>query len=188
MAKPSKPPLGPKLGPDEGVPLIPASEPEGDEDGWGVASVSLGMNLDLDPAILVDRVSRALLTHHREAILAGVRPDGGGQQKALSGRALAAPGRQSDHRGYRTGFLADNLRRSKIQREGDQQASTRILPPPNRNVYLAQEAKRGVLLLTLSGRASEVAREAASEATADIVTGRRVRKDEGEKAAKESGK
>lgn len=176
---------GPKLGPGEGTTVIPPSSETSTEDGWGTNTVSAGLSLDLDAAILVDHMTRALLTHHREALLAGQRPDGRGPQKPLSQRALDAPGRQSDHRGYRTGVLADGLRRTKI--EGDRQnATSRIVPPPNRNVYVATELKNGVSILTLAGKAGEVAREAAGEAVAEITTGRRIRKSKGEVEAEEA--
>ena len=66
---------------------------------WGVRVVSAGLAVDLDAAILVDRMSAAHLKHTRAAIIAGERPDGGGEQAPLSARALAAPNRQSDNRG-----------------------------------------------------------------------------------------
>ena len=179
---------GPKLAGGEGTnTVIPPSSGGDDEDGWGTNTVSAGLSLDLDAAILVDRMTRALLTHHREAILSGQRPDGKGPQKPLSSQALAAPGRQSDHRGYRTGVLADGLRRTKI--EGDRQnATSRIVPPTNRNVYVANELRNGVSILTLAGKAGEVAREAAGEAVAEITTGKRIEKSKTELEADEAGK
>ena len=176
-----------KLKPGEGTTLIPPSSPQGDEDGWGTNTVSAGLSLDLDAAILVDRMTRALLSHHRESLLSGQRPDGKGPMKPLSQQALNAPGRQSEHRGYRTGVLADGLRRTKI--EGDRtQANSRIVPPTNRNVYVANELQNGVSILTLAGKAGEVAREAAGEAVAEITTGRRLKKSKTELEADEAGK
>lgn len=157
--------------PGEIIPELPAVAIGPQE--WGTSVVSIGFGLDLDPAILVDRMTRAVLQHTRDSILAGVRPDTGGPQKEISARAAAVPGRQSDHRGYRTGALADGIRRSKIARDGAT-ASSRIVPPPNRNVYVAEEKKRGVNLLTLAGKSGAAAREGAREAMAEIVQGGKV--------------
>lgn len=177
-----------KLKPGEGTnTVIPPSTDEGDEDGWGVNTVSAGLELDVDAGAIVDRVRRRLLEHHRESLLTGQRPDGKGPMKPLSQQALNAPNRQSDHRGYRTGVLADGLRATKI--EGDRrEASCKIQPPTNRNVYVANELKNGVSILTLAGKAGEVAREAAGEAVAEITTGRRLKKNKGEVDAKEADK
>lgn len=139
--------------------------------------------MDLDPAILVDRMTRAVLQHTREAILEGKRPDGGGPQKALSKQALAAD-RQSPHRGYRSGVLADGIKRSKIKRSGTKATST-IVPPPSRNAYLAQERKRGINLLTLAGASGEAAREAAREAVKEIAQGGEVPKSDKELEAED---
>lgn len=141
-------------------------------DEWGVRVGSVGFALDLDPAILVDRMTRAVLQHTRDSILEGVRPDGGGPQKELSKKALSVD-RQSPHRGYRTGHLADGIKRSKIKRKGHT-ASSRIVPPSNRNVYVAEERKRGINLLTLAGASGEAAREAARQAVAEIAEGGKV--------------
>ena len=168
---------------DTKIPLIPASPPQpsgGDE--WGTRVHSVGIDLDLDPAIPVDAMSRAILVHLRQSILSGVRPDGKGAQKALGAKAAALPGRQSPHRGYKTGVLADGLRRLRIKTSGSK-ASTRIVGPTTRNVYLAMEAKRGVYMITGAGKVATVAKEAALEVMREIVKGLSPKVDRGEEEA-----
>lgn len=143
---------------------------------------SAGFELDLDPAIPVDAMSRAILLHLRESILQGKRPDGKGSQKKLGDKAAAIPGRQSPFRGYRTGVLADGLRRLRIKVTGSK-ATTRILGPQNRNVYLAQEAKKGVRYITGSGAVGEAAKAAALEVMKEVLKGKPVKTDPGEETA-----
>lgn len=188
MAKPTRKPGGRPLPADGSagptvVPVIPTVADTGDVE-WGTRCVSAGFAIDLDAGILVDRMSAALLQHTREAILEGQRPDGGGEQTALSARALAAPDRQSDNRGYRTGELADGLRRTAIESNG-REASCRVLPPVSRNAYVARERKLGRELLTIRGAAGAVVEAAAREAVAEMVSGDEVAKNRGEVAAKD---
>jgi hypothetical protein len=143
---------------------------------------SAGFELDLDPAIPVDRMSRAILLHLRESILEGKRPDGKGSQKALGAKAAAIPGRQSPFRGYRTGVLADGLRRLRIKTSGNK-ATTRILGPTTRNVYLAQEAKKGVRYITGAGAVGDVAKAAALEVMKEVLKGKSPKTDKGEEEA-----
>ncbi len=154
---------------------------------WGVRVVSAGLAVDLDAAILVDRMSAAHLRHTRAAIIAGERPDGGGEQAPLSARALAAPNRQSDNRGYRSGELADELFRTPIESTG-QEASCRILPPRSRNAYVGKERKLGRELLTVRGAAGAAVEAAAREAAAEMMSGHEVSKSRGEVAAKDADK
>lgn len=151
------------------VVLIPESEEGGDVE-WGVRTVSAGFAIELDPVALCDAMSRALLDHHREALSTGQRPDGGGPQKPLGRRALADPDRESANRGYNTGLLADELRRTAITSDG-LTATCRILPPTVRNAYVAKEAARGVVLLTGAGAAGEAAANAARAVVAVMVEG-----------------
>lgn len=165
------------------TPLIPPSDPtnQGDDE-WGTKVHSVGLSIDLDAAIPVDAMSRAILVHLRESILEGKRPDGKGPQKKLGAKAAAIPGRQSEFRGYRTGVLADGLKRSKIKSNG-KKASTRIVGPSNRNVYLASEAKKGVFLITGAGKVAEVARAAALEVLKEALKGEPIKVDDGEEKA-----
>lgn len=154
---------------------------------WGVRVVSAGLAVDLDAAILVDRMSQAHLAHTRAAILEGQRPDGGGEQAPLSARALAAPDRQSDHRAYKSGELADGLRRTAIESNG-REASCRVLPPVSRNAYVGRERKLGRELLTVRGAAGAAVEAAAREAAAEMMSGHEVSKSRGEVAAKDADK
>lgn len=140
---------------------------------------SLGLTIDMSADILVDAMTRACLVHTREAILAGVRPDGGGSQRKLGIKAASLPGRQSPFRGFNTGQLADHLRRTKIKGTTNK-ASSRIVGPSNRNVYLSQEAAKGVNFLTAEGTSGEVMREAAQAAVTAMVSGREVIRDTGD--------
>lgn len=169
------------------IPVVPAVDTGEGGVEWGVRTVSAGFALDLDAAILVDRMSAALLRHTRESILAGQRPDGGGPQDELSARALANPDRQSPHRGYASGTLADELYRTPIESTG-REASCRVLPPRSRNPYVGRERKNGRELLTLRGAAGAVVEAAAREAVAEMLTGREVDKSRGELAAKDVDK
>lgn len=182
-----KPRLGAPLRPDspgEGkIVVVPPMAPPTDE--WGFNIASLGLTVDLAAEIVVDAMSRAGLMHIRQSLLEGRRPDGGGAQKALGAKAAADTGRQSQFRGYKTGHLADKVRRSAIK--GDtSKASCRIVPPPDRNVYVAEELKRGVVLLTADGAAGEVMRAAAREAIAAACTGREVIHEDGDVDAEDA--
>lgn len=184
---PRRPKLGAPLPADGSAPtatvVVPASD--GPEEEWGCRVVTTGLALDLDAAIVVDAMTRAHLIHTRESILEGERPDGGGPQKPLHARALADPDRQSHHRGYRTGELADHLRRTPIAGDASAASST-VLPPTSRTVYVATERDRGVNLLTGDGAAGEAAIAGARAAIAAIATGREVIHDDGEVEAKDA--
>lgn len=112
-------------------------------------------SFSLDAGLLVDAISTSLLVFFRQGIMAGEKPDGTGSQPALTEKVAAQKDRRSRFRGYRTGFLADNLRRGRIT-GSTTKASTRILPPTNRNVFVAAEAKRGNSFFSVAGAAGEV--------------------------------
>lgn len=156
--------------PGEIIPPIPATALAPDE--WGVRMAHAGFGIDTDPAVILDPMTIAHLLHTRTSILEGKRPDTGGDQRPLSRQALAVP-RHSEHRGNRTGYFADHIRRTKIKRSGFE-ATSSIVPPPNRNVYVADERKHGVNLLTLAGKSGEVVRQAARDAVAKIAQGGKV--------------
>lgn len=170
-------------GPTVGV-VVPAATASSDVE-WGARVISAGFAVELDPVILVDAMSRALLSHTRDAILAGQRPDGGGAQAELSARALAAEGRQSEHRGYKSGELADGLRRTAIESDG-RTASCRVLPPKSRTAYVAKERKRGIVLLTGAGAAGAAVAEAARAAVGAMMSGATVERDKSETVAKDA--
>jgi hypothetical protein len=167
--------------------IVPPLDVDDDENGWGIRIVSAGFAIDLRAEVLVDAMTRATLAHHRESILSGQRPDGGGPQRPLGQRALADPDRQSPHRGYKSGELADGIRRTAIKSSGGgTEATSRIVGPPSRNAYLGKEAARGVVLVTGAGRAGEVATAAAAACVEAMVSGREVLNDRGETTAKET--
>lgn len=128
------------------------------------ATFVTGANWDfsLDAGLLVDALTSSLLVLYRDGIMSGQRPDGSGAQPDLRARAANAKGRKGKVRGFRTGFLADNLRRSKIT-GSTTKASSRILPPTSRNVYLASEAKNGVSFFSVQGTAAAVIQEVTDE-------------------------
>ena len=115
----------------------------------------------------------------------GKRPDGGGEQKPLSKQALANPDRESPHRGYHTGLLADGLYRTAIKSDGNTASST-INAPPERNAYLGKERKRGVVLLTAAGAAGEAAATAARETARVMASGAKIVTDPATVAAKDA--
>lgn len=128
------------------------------------ATFAVGANWDfsLDAGLLVDALTSSLLVLYRDGIMSGQRPDGTGAQPDLRPRAAAAKGRRSQNRGHRTGFLADNLRRSKIT-GSTTKATSRILPPTSRNVYIASEAKNGVSFFSVQGTAAQVIADVTDE-------------------------
>lgn len=172
-------------GPPTVIPIVePAADPV-PASGWGHRRVTAGFAVDLDAAHLVDAMTRAHLVHTRDAIMAGQRPDGGGLQKPLGKRASGDPDRQSPHRGFKEGVLADGLRRTEIKSDG-KTASTTVYPPKERTAYVAKEQKRGVVFITGSGAAGEAALAGAREAAAAMGSGRRIVSDDGEVAAKDA--
>jgi hypothetical protein len=151
----------------------------------GVQIVSVGFAVDFDPVAIVDAMTRAAMAQIRSSILAGQRPDGKGAQKALSRQALADPDRESPHRAFNTGELADNIRRTPIKSTATGASST-VLPPTSRTVYVAKEKARGVVLLTTAGAVGEAAAAAAQEALAVIAEGRSISARPGEVRAKDA--
>lgn len=153
--------------------------------GWGHRQVSAGFAVDLDAGHLVDAMTRAHLVHTRDAIMAGERPDGGGPQKPLGARASGNPDRESPHRGFNSGELADNLRRTEIKSDGTT-ASATVYPPTSRTAYVSTEQKRGVVFITGSGAAGAAAVAGAQQAAEVMASGRRVIGDPSEVAAKDA--
>lgn len=172
------------MDPDTGCVLLPTLNdgPSGDE--WGCSRVSAGFCLDLNPALLLDAMTRAVLLHTRGSIIEGKRPDNGAAQVELSKRALANPARQSPNRGYSTGLLADHLKRDMTS--DGQTAKARIIGPPARNAFLAQQRARGINLLTLAGKSGDAMREAAEAVVAGMATGREVLSDTGDVDAEDA--
>lgn len=115
-----------------------------------------------DAGLLVDALRTALLSLYRQGIREGEKPDGSGAHPALTERAKAAKGRVGKTRGFKTGYLADNLRASKIT-GSTVKAQSRIVPPSNRNVYLASELKRGNSFFAVTGIAAIVIADVTDE-------------------------
>ena len=167
------------------IPAVDATDTGAPSLDWGTRVITAGLAIDLDAAILVEAMADAHLRHTRTAILAGERPDGGGPQDPLRARTLADPDRQSPHRGYKTGTLADEIYRTPIETTGNE-ASCRILPPRARFAYVGKERKLGRELLTVRGAAGEAVAKAAREVAAEMMTGNAIAKNGGETAAKEA--
>lgn len=127
----------------------------------GTSVVTAGFAIDLRADALVDAMSRALLVRHRDAIASGQKPEGGPQRPLSEGRRNDAD-REKPVRGYKTGHLADNLRRSKITGT-TAKATAKILPPSDRNVFVALELERGVHYFSVEGEAGEAAGQAARD-------------------------
>lgn len=110
----------------------------------------------LDAGLLVDALTTGLLQFYRQAVISGEKPDGSGAQPELKRQAANVRDRKPGKiRGYRTGWFADNIRRSKIT-GSTTKAQSRILPPTNRNVFVSMEAKRGISYFSTQGTAAEV--------------------------------
>lgn len=154
--------------------------------GPGVRLTGEPLVIDLDARAIVDFARREILEAASENIAEGRRPDGG-PQRPLSNRAKADPRRVSEHRGYRTGHLADNLRASPIKGDS-QRASSSVLPPTDRNVFVATEAERGVTYLAISGEISRRVDAAISAGVAAMLEGRAVEAEQGEPTAREERK
>ncbi|WP_434418891.1 hypothetical protein [Nannocystis pusilla] len=141
------------------------------------------MVVQIDARVLVDVARRAILAATRDQLYAGKRPDGG-PQRPLGARHAADPRRVSDKRGVRTGHMADELRATPIK--GDTgRAESSIAAPPDRNVLVATEAKRGVRYLGIGPAHAAAAERAMAEAMAAMIEGRKVEPEQGEPTAKE---
>lgn len=137
----------------------------------------------LDARALVDAARRAVLATTADQIREGRRPDGG-PQRPLSRYAAADPKRLSQHRGYRTGHLADELRATPIRGDAGKAEST-VLPPTDRNVFVATEKARGVTYLAIGPEVAAAVDKATSEAAAAMLAGRKVEAEQGEPKARE---
>jgi hypothetical protein len=185
MASKLPPPkLGPKLtpgnvNPNTGVTLFEPRDDAEDGENWGCRIKTEGLTLDLDPTIILDRQSRAVLLHTSESLKAGQKPDGSGASKPLKERALSEPNREAETRGFKSGELADGIKRTQIKVSGGT-AKCRMVPPPSRNAYVGTELKRGYVILSGEGKARQVAIDAANEAVAAMMTGRQVEHDDSE--------
>jgi hypothetical protein len=171
-------------GPPTAIVILPqVDDPAGL--AWGTRTVSAGFAVDLNAGHLVDSMTRAFMDHIRTSLMEGQRPDGGGEQKALSRQALSDPDRESPHRGFKTGELADGIYRTPIKSTGPTASST-VQPPASRNAYVGKERQRGVLLLTGAGVAGQVSAAAAQETARVMAEGRTIITSAGEVRAKDA--
>ncbi|MCY0985986.1 hypothetical protein OV203_02520 [Nannocystis sp. ILAH1] len=168
-----------------GAGVIGPAGPSGEQAGAAL-EVDGDLVVLLDARALVDVARRAVLTTTREHILAGKRPDGGPQRPLSTGR-LTDANRVSEHRGVRTGDMADNLRATAIKGDAGA-AECWITVAPNRNVFIATEAARGVTYLGIGPAHAAAAAQAVNEAAGEMMAGRKVEAEQGEpKAAEEAG-
>lgn len=148
----------------------------------GPIQVSGDLVIDFDARALVDVGRRAILPVIREDIMEGRAPDGS-PQPPLSKRAALQP-RESDHRGFKTGELADGLVATAIKGT-ETSASCTIRGPTNRNVVLGKEAKRGRFYIAMGPRAEAAAMEAIDGAVDAMLEGRKVEMEQGEPTSRE---
>ena len=185
MARRRKPKDEPKrTAPDLSLSGAGAIGPAGP--GGAPAGVQLegpALAVELDARALVDVMRRAVLAATSDAIREGRRPDGG-PQRPLSKRAAADPTRESPNRGFKSGVLVDELRATPVK--GDVgRAESSVLPPTTRNVFIAQEAARGVVYLAIGPATTAAATAAADEAVAAMLESRKVELEQGEPLARE---
>lgn len=157
----------PKDAPHAGVILVNEAKNAGTskKPTKGISCQFVGQSdwaFDLDAGLLVDALSTALLVLYRTAVMEGEKPDGSGKQKELSPKVKSQKDRASQNRGYRTGFFADDIRRGKIT-GSTTKAASRILPPTNRNVFVASELKRGIEYFSTQGIAQLVISDVTSQ-------------------------
>lgn len=128
--------------------------------------------INLDAGLIVEIVAGALLVFGRDSILSGKRMEDGKDQRPLGAQARAES-RITQHRGAKSGLLADGLRRSRITGNTTRARCT-ILPPTTRNVFIALEAKRGISYLGL-GEATDAVIALAVQTAIDAAMSARAR-------------
>lgn len=142
--------------------------------------------VNVDSRAIVDAARRAALAATRENIADGRKPDGS-PQKPLSKEVAAQPGRAGPVRGFKTGHMADNLRSTAIKGT-TAKAETTIMVPTDRNVFIAQEAKRGVEYLGFGAAVDAAIVQAVDEYLEHMLDGLKVEVAQGEPRAKEVDK
>lgn len=184
-----KPSQSPPRKPEDGGAVILAGAGAIGPAGPGGERAGATLEVDRDLVVLIDSraivdvARRAVLAEVRDQIYDGQRPDGG-PQRPLSDRHAADPRRVSDKRGVRTGHFADELRASPIK--GDTaRAESSVMPPVDRNVFVATEAKRGVRYLGIGQRHAAAVERAVAEVVQAMTAGRKVEPEQGEPLAHE---
>lgn len=155
--------LGKKGQPHEGTIVLAEQRVRGakqkSKNGFTTSFAASGdWDFSFDAGLLVDAIRTALLALYRQGIIEGEKPDGSGAQPPLKEATAKQKDRRGKTRGYKTGYLADNLRASKIT-GSTTKATSRILPPTNRNVYIASELKRGNSFFSVQGIAALLIQE-----------------------------
>lgn len=154
--------------------------------GGGAAGVALegpALAVELDARVLADGMSRAVLAATSDAIRAGLTPDGA-RQRPLSKVRAAEAGRESEVRGYRTGHFADELRTGRVVGTATS-ARVDVMPPVDRNVFVATEAARGIRYLGVGPAAMAAAERAAAELVEAQLEQRKLEPGEGNAVARE---
>lgn len=146
-----------RVDPQAGAVLMAGSEARGKSGGLTVSLVAKNVTVEIRADALLDAARAELLALYRLWTIQSLRPDTGGPMPPLKKAAAAVEGRKGG-RGYRTGFLADSWRSPKMTGT-TAAARARILPPTNRNVFVAEEAKRGVFYLLIGPRHEAVLQE-----------------------------
>lgn len=142
--------------------------------------------VNVDSRAIVDAARRAALRVSRDNIAEGKKPDGS-PQKPLSKGVAAQPGRAGPVRGYKTGHMADNLRSTPIKGT-TAKAETTIMVPTDRNVFIAQEAKRGIEYLGFGAVVDAAIVEAVDDYLELMLDGLNVEAEQGEPRAKDVDK
>lgn len=142
-------------------------------------------DFSFDAGLLVDAISTALLALYRQGIMEGEKPDGSGAQPKLTDKVAAQKDRKGKVRGYKTGYLADNIRRGKIT-GSTTKATSKILPPTNRNVYISSELKRGNSFFSVQGIAALLIQEITDQFIAGGIVNQNRAPDLGEKDSKKA--
>lgn len=120
----------------------------------------------LDAKAIAEAGARALSDHTSRTIKAGLDPSTGAPKPDLKPRAAAKKGRKGG-RGYDTGKLADGLR---VRAEGSSiSGKARVSVPSGRHAFIASEAKRGVVYLSVEGQAAVVIDDAVSGVLEDEI-------------------
>jgi hypothetical protein len=145
---------------EAGVVLFAGSERRGKATGReGALTISLvarEVPIEIRADVLLDIVRAELLALYRQQIMQGRKPDGGPQPRL--GKSASQVQDRKGGRGFRTGFLADNLRSPKMTGT-TASARARILPPTKRNVFIASEAARGIFYLLIGADAERSIQE-----------------------------
>ena len=142
--------------------------------------------VNIDSRALVHAARNAALRVTSDNIAEGKKPDGSAQ-KPLSKGVAAQPGRAGPVRGYKTGHMADDLFSSPIKGT-TAKAEAVIRVPTDRNVFIAQEAKRGIEYIGFGAAVDAAIVQAVDEYLSMMLDGLKVEAEQGEPRAKDLDK